>query len=271
MYDRVIVPLDGSPMAERALAPAVEVAKRAGAELVATMVVDDTLTEDHRAYVKHLVSPFDVASPPPYIIEADDAAECIANAGEADRSLVVMTSHGSSGIRRAVLGSVAEGVVSALHKPVLLIGPQCEAGRSIAGGRVLVPLDGSRRAEAILDAVAAWCDLMALQAWPVTAVDPVPAAPDVPDDAYLRRVTRQLSDLGISSSWDVLHQHDAAEALVTFALGLPASLVAMTTHGRTGLARVTLGSVATRVVHEVTSPVLLLRPELDEESVSSSN
>jgi nucleotide-binding universal stress UspA family protein len=259
MYDRVIVPLDGSPMAERALAPAVEVAQRAGAELVATMVVDDDVTEDHRAYVKHLLSPFDVVSPPPYIIEADDAAECIANAGEAERSLVVMTSHGSSGLRRAVL--------RAIQKPVLLIGPQCEVGRAIAGGRVLVPLDGSRRAEAILEPVAAWCDLMALQTWTVTAVDPGPAASEVPDDAYLRRVTRQLSDLGISSSWDVLHQHDAANALVTFALGLPASLVAMTTHGRTGLARVTLGSVATRVVHEVTSPVLLLRPELEEATV----
>jgi nucleotide-binding universal stress UspA family protein len=269
MYDRVIVPLDGSPMAERAVAPAVEVAQRAGAELVATMVVDDTLTEDHRAYVKHLLSPFDVASPPPYIIHADDVAECIANAGEADRSLVVMTSHGSSGIRRAVLGSVAEGVVRELQKPVLLIGPRCEAGRSIAGGRVLVPLDGSRRAEAILDPVAAWCDLMALQAWPVTALDPtgIPA-PEVPDDAYLRRVTRQLSDRGISSSWDVVHHRDAAEGLVSFALGLPASLIAMTTHGRTGLARVTLGSVATRLVHEVTAPVLILRPELDEATLS---
>lgn len=268
MYDRVIVPLDGSPMAERALAPAVEVARRAGAELVATMVVDDALIEDHRAYVKRLLSPFDVASPPPYIIEADDPAECIANAGEADRSLVVMTSHGSSGIRRAVLGSVAEGVVSAIHKPVLLIGPRCEADRSIAGGRVLVPLDGSRRAEAILDAVGAWCDLMALQAWPVTAVDPAPAASEVPEDAYLRKVTHRLSDRGVSSSWDVLHARDAADALVDFALGLPASLVAMTTHGRTGLARVTLGSVATRMVHEVTSPVLLLRPGLDDEAVS---
>jgi nucleotide-binding universal stress UspA family protein len=110
---------------------------------------------------------------------------------------------------------------------------------------------------------------MELQAWPVIAVDPTDAAavvgPQAPDDAYLRQVSRTLSDRGISTSWDVLHQRDAAAALTTFASGLPASLVAMTTHGRTGLRRVTLGSVAARVVHDVTSPVLILRPELEDE------
>jgi nucleotide-binding universal stress UspA family protein len=180
-----------------------------------------------------------------------------------------MTSHGSSGVRRAVLGSVAEGVVRELRRPILVVGPRHEVGHPMAGGRVLVPLDGSRRAESILDPVADWCDLMELEAWPVTAIDPaeLPAdfAGEVPDDAYLRRISARLAERGITTGWEVLHEHDPSDSLATFARGLPASLVAMTTHGRTGLARVTLGSVAARVVHEVTVPVLVLRPELDED------
>jgi len=273
MYDRVIVPLDGSALAERALGPAVEVAERSGALLVATMVVGDAELDEHRAYVDELLSRHDVRSAPPYIIAGHDAAACIANAGEAEASLVVMTSHGSSGIRRVVLGSVAEGVIRMLRKPVLLVGPHHEAGRPIAGGRVLVPLDGSRRAEAVLDTVAAWCDFMGMQAWPVTAVDPAEAPAvvggDVPDDAYLRRVARSLSDRGVETGWEVLHDRDPASDLAAFAGGLPASLVAMTTHGHTGLARVALGSVATHLVHDATCPVLVVRPDLGDDAEPS--
>ena len=82
------------------------------------MVVDDTLAEDHRAYVKHLLSTFDMPSPPPYIIEADNAAECIANGR---RSRPITRRHDRSRQFRDSLygaGERGRGCGRAFHKPV---------------------------------------------------------------------------------------------------------------------------------------------------------
>lgn len=263
MYDTVIVPLDGSAMAERALDPAAEVARHTGGHLVATMVVGDERFEEHESYLAGVLARHDVPTKPPYIIPADDVAACIANAGEQERALVVMTTHGSSGVRRAVLGSVAEAVVRQLARPVLLVGPNCRPDHEMAGGRVVIPLDGSRRAEAIVEPAAEWCLSLDLAAFPVTAVDGRPGGDPAGEASYVRRIAAELSGRALTAGWEVLHGDDASDSLVTYARGLPASLVAMTTHGHTGAKRVVLGSVATHVVHESLAPVLLLRPALD--------
>ena len=63
------------------------------------------------------------------------------------------------------------------------------------------------------------------------------------------------------AGWEVLHESDSANAVDTFAKLQDADLIAMTTHGRTGLARITLGSVAAHLLHATPCPVLLLRPD----------
>jgi nucleotide-binding universal stress UspA family protein len=267
MFKTVIVPLDGSRAAEAALVPATEVARQTGAALVPLMVVSDEHFEEHERYLKEQTGGLGVELQPPFIIPAADPAECIANAGEAPDSLVVMTTHGSSGLRRVTLGSVADKTVRLLRRPVLLVGPGCRPGAALRGGKMVIPVDGSRHSEAILPTAAAWCRAFDMEAWPVMVIDPDEVARDVgpssdlAEAAHVRRVAQDLENQGVRSGWEVLHFRNAAGPLTTYALGLPASLVAMSTHGRTGLDRVTMGSVATRLVHDSACPVLVHRPE----------
>lgn len=62
-------------------------------------------------------------------------------------------------------------------------------------------------------------------------------------------------------NWDVLHGDQAADPIVDYAAHLPASLIAMATHGRSGIARFALGSVAASIVHAAPCPVLVVRPD----------
>ena len=80
------------------------------------------------------------------------------------------------------------------------------------------------------------------------------------DWIYLRRVAEHLQkERGVSANWDVLHGKDAARAIVDYAALVRGALIAMTTHGRTGLARALMGSVTNEVVHEARSPVVVMR------------
>ncbi len=186
--------------------------------------------------------------------------ECIANAGEAEGSLIVMTSHARSGPSRALLGSVADSVVRALERPVLLIGRNWKETESWPRGSVTVPLDGSENAERILTSATEWSRATGAAAWPITVVNPSREAGAGTDTGYVRQIAESLERDGVRTGWEVLHESEAADAIVTFAKLQDADLIAMTTHGRTGLARLTLGSVAARVLHDATCPVLLLRP-----------
>jgi nucleotide-binding universal stress UspA family protein len=266
MFDRVIVPLDGSSIAESALGPAADVVRETGAALVPMMVVHDQMFEDHARYLKERTADLDVELRPPYILVADDPGACISNAGEAPRSLVVMTTHGRTGWRRTVLGSVAEKVVRTATAPVLLVGPNCADPPRLRGGKAVVPVDGSPRSEAIVPVAAEWCRALDMEAWSLEVVIPDAGAEgplaegDVTEGNYPREVAQTFETAGIRSGWDVVHAPTAGEAIVDYAAALPASLLALATHGRSGLDRVAMGSVTSAVVHDATCPVLVQRP-----------
>lgn len=267
MYTTVIVPLDGSELAEDALAPAAEVARETGATLTPLMAVADEAFERHERYLERAVEGIEAAIGTPLVVPDSDAAEAIANAGEAEGSLVVMTTHGSSGVRRAVLGSVAERALRLLGNPMLLVGPAYQGEHALRGGRMLLPIDGSEPAETILAPAARWCTTFAMEPWVVTVEDPEAATAtetshgDIVEAATARRVADDLGKLGVQAQWEVLHGRHPDGPIVTYALDLPAALIAMSTHGRTGLARITVGSTAARVLHEAPCPVLVQRPD----------
>jgi nucleotide-binding universal stress UspA family protein len=261
VFETIVVPLDGASFAERALEPAARLARDIGAELVAMMVVGQPDYEQGWQYLERLTATVDVPTRTPYLLVADDPAECVANAGEAPGALIVMTSHARSRAPHAVLGSVAEKVVRELVSPVLVIGPRFAPTETWPRGRVVVPLDGSETAEAILPAVREWCATLGSDAWMVSVVDPADDLSDTGADAgYVRHVAERLERDGVRTGWDVLHDSDPACSIVTYAAD-QAEVIAMATHGRTGLGRIALGSVAARVLHEATCPVLVLRPE----------
>jgi nucleotide-binding universal stress UspA family protein len=206
----------------------------------------------------------------------------------AGADLVVMTTHGRGPLARAWLGSVADVLIRHLRVPVLLVrpregGPDPESRPAIR--HVLVPLDGSPLAEQILEpAVALGCLTDArytlLRVIPPLLMGPYdPTYPPLSgleglleemqrmhtqdrDDAeaYLGRVADGLRVRGLKVSTQVMVHDVPAVAILEAARGRGDGVVALATHGRTGLPRLFLGSVADKVVRGSADPVLVYRP-----------
>jgi nucleotide-binding universal stress UspA family protein len=265
MFETVVVALDGSALAELALSPAVEIADLLDAELRLLRVVGpgadrSAAQHDLEAVAGRLSRPAHVD-----VVEGDWVAEAIAHAAAAPDTLLCLTSHASSGVRRVVLGSVAEDVLRLHPHPVVLVGPEAGRAPPIArGAKLLICTDGSPVSETIVPVAQAWIARLSLEPWVVSVVDQATVAgsddSDTIESAHVERIARQLGADERSGGWDVLHDRDPARALVGFSGGLPASLITMATHGTTGLARVTIGSVAAGVVRRAQCPVLVLRP-----------
>lgn len=202
---------------------------------------------------------------------------------DTDPDLVVMTTHGRGGLSRAWLGSVADGLVRRCHRPVLLARPRgadaVVLDRAPEIGTVLVPLDGSELAEAILPDVAELCSVTGAGCRLLSVVVPQfePGSPYMPQapalhrelldeaesrsGAYLERIARGLEDAGVATATEVVVHMSPAGAVLETAREVSADLIAMATHGRTGLRRLVLGSVGDKVLRGADVPVMLRRPE----------
>jgi nucleotide-binding universal stress UspA family protein len=270
-----VVPLDGSDFAERALRPAAALAARhptgsARLLLLACAWPQDPPVEgrlEDRADLLRDIVDVDVR-----ILTATDPAEGISQTLAAiPDSVLCMATHGRGAVRAAVLGSTAEKVLCHATEPVVLVGPSVQ-GSILPGerGRLVVCSDGSPFAAAILPAAAQWATELHLDPWLVEVIGPDEGVhePGQPPVTELREEAEQhLADLAARLGPDggdvhtaVLHGTPASRAISDFAADLPASLIAMATHGRTGLLRSALGSVASDVVRKAPCPVVLHRP-----------
>jgi nucleotide-binding universal stress UspA family protein len=170
---------------------------------------------------------------------------------DAGIDLVVMCSHGRTGLARFALGSVAERLLHHGTAPVLLVRP---FGDPVTLEHAVVPLDGSERAEEALRVVD---HLAGCAVHEVTLLRVVGAAEEGPEaERYLDEVAQRLAQEHLACSRRVT-QGDPAEAIIDVA-GTD-KLVVMVTRGRSGLARWALGSVADRVAHGGVAAVLLVR------------
>lgn len=210
----------------------------------------------------------------------DDPASAIVNYAEQhpDVAMVVMSTHGRGGLSRWLLGSVAEKVLHALPVPLLLVRsredeivpPEFTAPEYKS---LLVPLDGSGFAEQALDYAEKLAAVTGARLTLATAVPegPVlgelvtpPALPTVWEDeankmkAYLGEVADGLRARGITVDTRVEYGLPA-DVLLHVADAVQADLVVMATHGRSGLPRLWLGSVAMKTVQVCHRPVLLVR------------
>lgn len=284
MIRSVVVPLDGSELAEAALPYGRALSERFGAKLYLVRVVDiDAPAEiaaearDYLARVaRQLGGETDIT-----VRYGDPAAEIIDFVLELDDPAIAMTTHGRSGIGRWLFGSVADRVVRGAGAPVLLIRssmPQREPGvvRSI-----LVPVDGSALPEAAIpyaselarrfDAtihlvrVAETPEIYSLLSVPAGA----PTSADVLNQlaqqlveaatSYVQELGERLRGEGLRVETHVL-EGIAPEQLLAFERERQPDLVVMATHGRSGFSRVVFGSVAERLLREGTVPLLLIRP-----------
>ena len=198
--------------------------------------------------------------------------------------MVVMTTHGYGGLRRLWLGSVADELVRRSDIPLLLVRASDSNGRTCEAApfqHILVPLDGSRLSEAGLEVAA---DIAILTGAHVTLVQAVPtmypaifdsspgaAYPLVFPDGIAERVEEEAADYlatkasalgvrGTRARTKVLSAERVADAILVAAKTARADLVVIATHGRGGLARLIIGSVADKVMRGATISVLLVRP-----------
>lgn len=289
MLKTILVPLDGSELAERALPYATAIARWAHARVVLVRAIlartlpgadptdaQVTLRKRAEADLYATAEQLGLAS-----VEAethvyyDEATAAILDAVQArDADLIVMASHGRTGLGRWIYGSVAERVLQHAPVPVLLVSATAScAWTSDRAPRLLVPLDGSALAEGALAPARALAadlgsDLVLLR---VVEAPPPLAAPD-----YLTAAGVDL-DTELGAARDYLHQvatdlrRDGLRVEIVPSVGHPptliptvaqersADLIVMATHGRRGIARLALGSVATGVMQRSTMPVLLTR------------
>jgi len=289
MITRILVPLDGSDLAESALPYAEQIATKTGAEvLLLTSVYQDDSWAGHAVQVDHKWAPLiqtyleskggelrakgitatnDIASGP--------AAEAIlARVADENVDLIAMSTHGRSGVTRWVLGSVADKVLHATHCPTLLVRPTpLSPGTTKAPpiGKILVPLDGSEHSLAVLPfvedlarALDASLVLLHVVSLPATGAQFIPTGDFLNQQLdwagqFLARIVKEVQGRGLRASQVVVVGLGASE-IVQAAHGEEADLIALSTHGHSGLARWVMGSVADGVVRRTTLPCLVVRP-----------
>ena len=264
---RILMAIDGSPESEAVLPAIMPLVRAYGSEVVLLYVFEDP--EASRVPPERIPAAcaalrgagVDVTLE---LRDGDPAEEILRTATMKRADLIALATHGRGGLARVIVGSVAEEVLRGSTVPVLITRP----GTVVHDfKKLLVTLDGSPRSELILDeaerlarTLGATVDLLRATMPPMTIgleVSPVtiPAEDPMP---YLRKVASQLAAHGVQAH-PVTCEGAAHDAILRQAEETRASLLCMTTHGRTGLARLFLGSVAEGVLRKAPCPVLLRR------------
>ena len=304
----VLAPLDDSPLAEAALSHALALAGITSGDLELLRVVqpstivwpgpgpvpmaDPQLIEDVRqaafeeanSYMTDLLKRLAATGVEvrTRILEGYPASEIVRQAQQGEGATVIaMATHGNSGFKRWLLGSVSEKVLSTSPVPLLLVRPAQDYGRqerivpAPTYKLILVPLDGSPFAEqALAEArllatrIGATVVLLSVLLFTEDYLrESVASEPWAVEDraeaermaAYLSDTARRLREEGLQVRTHLVHGYPPEEILrVSEELG--ADIVVMTTQGRSGLQVLWLGSVARKVVEGSPLPVLLIRP-----------
>jgi nucleotide-binding universal stress UspA family protein len=278
MAATIVVPLDGSVLSERALIPAGRLAEATQGRLILTRVIgkDDDEAEVAR-YLHYAAGTLNNRGVTvETVIKRGDAAEQIeAVAHEYGAGLLVMSTHGRSGPGRWLYGSVADELLRSAGIPLVVLPPAAQpelvAERPL---RILVPLDGSALGEAALGPARDWADrlraellLVEVVAWPpYSYIDGAEALALDPDEmvaeseTYLAGVARRCNTDRTPVRYRALLGRPIPTTIAQVASEEQVDLIAMATHGRSGVARLVLGSVATGTLQRADVPVLLVRP-----------
>jgi len=291
MYEKILVPLDGSQTAEVALPYAEELAGRLGSEIVLLHIAEPGTDQSHHMYESYLKEMAEVtkrgaekymAKPSEKtikvgatIIGGDPGEEIVRYADKENIGLILMATRGRSGITRWAVGSVAEKVSRAAKQPIALI--RAKSGRPDLRekdriDRILLPLDGSKESEAVLPYVEELSSKLQAEVvllrifeldfyvFGLEKLEQVESSRAEARD-YLAKIEAQFKQKGINarSEFRELTPRPVAEEILKLADEIQADVVAMSTHGRSGVSQWAFGSVADKVLHAGNTPLLLVR------------
>jgi nucleotide-binding universal stress UspA family protein len=307
MYKRILVPLDASKLAEIALPYAAELARHLGSEVILIHVrtlADGPDKPEHRVYLSKMAATTeqDMKKSPDLprgekvkvasaIIGAPSrlthpAEEILDYAEKENISLIVMATHGTTGIRRWTLGSTANKIARASKCPVLLIRAADDVPKSVHLEKILVPLDGSKPGEAVLPYIEDLASKLKTSISLLNVVEMlyhiypyaggvgyygdegVVRAPYTEEEMkpwkevgekYIKSVNDKLTAGGIKTSYEV-RTGSAGEEIIKAEGEMHPDMVVMSTHGHSGFGRWEHGSIADKVLHAGNTPLLLVRP-----------
>lgn len=293
MIERILVPLDGSRLAESVLPLVTAIAKSAAATVILLHIIEEKPPRSIHGDV-HLASAPESESyltklaerllPDVHVEhhvheaqEHDVALSIAAHADELEVSMIVLCTHGRSGPRRVVWGSIAQQVLRRVTVPVLLVRPDMHVPFEIT--TILLALDGTARAEAGIPiamelAKACGAHIEAVRVVPTAGTLTgdeaavarlVPAATDAAlnleasnSATYLVETLKRLSDAGATASPQIL-RGDPVQMLSQAASKSNASIIVVATHGRAGLGALWIGSVGAGLMSNADRPILLVR------------
>jgi nucleotide-binding universal stress UspA family protein len=296
MYERIMVPLDGSNAAEMVLPYAEEMATKFKSEIAVVSVAEPTLAgSDHlfRTYLKTIQEKvraelIDWGARPGKRVDVEvlvgkPADQILTYAADKDMSLVVMASTGRSGEGPWLLGNIAAKVLRATTKPVLLVRKEAPTeglqGKRLIK-RILVPLDGSKVAEQIVphaeelakvmggevvlfQAYESFLGVMAGEAIGYVSekeIKEVNKRREEEAKGYLRTIAGPFREKGLIVS-EVVVSGDPADVILDYAESSAADIITMSTHGRSGIKRWVFGSVTDKLLHAGDIPILVVRAE----------
>jgi len=290
MFERILVPLDGSRLSELSLPYAEELARTLNSE-VTLIYVGETADPRHRyeqqVYVEKMaklltdnIEEGSKARVKPVVLDGRPASAIIEYAAKNNTSLIIMATHGRSGIMLWAMGDTAHKILHGVSMPVLLIRASIPAPEAGKAGRmfsqIMVPLDGSEAGEAALPYVSELTKKLESEVTLLQVIAPGQHVHTIGGLDYVRFTEQQIESAkasaqqyldGVSRRFtgtkakvnSELRPGDPAEVIIKFASETNAQLVAMSSHGYSSIDRWTLGSITNKILHGGKTPLLLVR------------
>ncbi len=250
----LVVPLDGSEFAERAVPVAGALARRIGGRVL-VMTAEFGGTLQPREYLDEITHR-DLGCPiePMFAIGKYPSTALTEALSDHDDYTLCMTTHGRGRAAWAAVGSVAEEVLRSATRPVVLVGPHCRPDFFVHPGRMLIACAGEPWAVEAASGVRDWAAQLELQPNLVTVAHPL----DTETTEHPGHVLAPLAEQFGANRNDVFLVHDEYPpgAVLRTAEAVGASMLVLATHARHGIARVALGSTTIAVVRHAVCPVL---------------
>jgi nucleotide-binding universal stress UspA family protein len=292
MFERILVPLDGSENAEMVFPYSVELASRFGSTVI-LVTISESATPDidhlYRTYLKHARKKMrqhlkawmadETVTLKSEVLSGDPAREILRIAKDEDAGLILLASRGSSAEGPWLLGHIAAKVLRATEKPVMLIRERATQGaleqRKLLR-RILVPLDGSKIGESALCyavelARTTGAEMVLIEVLePVKVVGATGIPYAIPEDesvrksllCYLDHVAEPIRNNGLKVSTVALFGK-AANKIMEYTEKNAIDLIAVSTHGRSGLGRWVFGSVTDKILHTGNVAVLVAHATME--------
>jgi nucleotide-binding universal stress UspA family protein len=292
MFTRILVPLDGSAIAENALPHARALGRILEIPITLITVIEtaadvskkkkrylDTIMEDgvrnSEEYLKKISKTFS-GTTIQYRVEKGRAEDAIVAAAD-NATLITMATHGRSGLGRWLLGSIAEKVVRGADNPVLVVraNEEISSEGEAAPDSIIVPLDGSTLAESVLLYVvelakALHAKVMLLRSYSLKQIifsfeefhpdlDGLKGELRWEAMSYLDEKVAELNSRGVVDVFCSVTEGDAAETIIEMGKGAPNALIAMSPHSGSIIKHWVLGSVTEKVLRHANNSVLTIR------------